>query len=41
MAKDARWYEKFIPYLYAKRKNLDNMMNIIDESKIYLFDFLY
>lgn len=39
MAKDARWYEKFIPYLYAKRKNLDNMMKITDESKIYLFDF--
>lgn len=39
MAKDARWYEKFIPYLYAKRKNLDNIMNITDESKIYLFDF--
>ena len=40
MAKDARWYEKFIPYLYAKRKNLDNIMNMTDESKIYLFDFL-
>lgn len=40
MAKDARWYEKFIPYLYAKRKNLDNIMNVTDESKIYLFDFL-
>lgn len=39
MAKDARWYEKFIPYLYAKRKNLDNMMKLTDESKIYLFDF--
>ena len=39
MAKDARWYEKFIPYLYAKRKNLDNIMKITDESKIYLFDF--
>lgn len=39
MAKDARWYEKFIPYLYAKRKNLDNIMNVTDKSKIYLFDF--
>ena len=39
MAKDARWYEKFIPYLYAKRKNSYNIMNITDNSKIYLFDF--
>lgn len=39
MATDARWYEKFIPYLYAKRKNLDNIMKITDKSKIYLFDF--
>ena len=39
MAENARWYEKFIPYLYARRKNLDNLKNVTDESKIYLFDF--
>lgn len=41
MAKDARWYEKIIPYLYAKRMNEENKSNVDPESdNIYLFDFI-
>ena len=41
MANDAHWYEKVCPYLYAKRKNKDNMKlaNKIGKG-IHLFDFL-
>ena len=38
MAKDARWYEKFIPRLYAKRMNKKNMKNL--KEGINLFDFV-
>lgn len=38
MADDARWYERFIPRLYAKRMNRKNMENLKDG--INLFDFI-
>jgi hypothetical protein len=38
MADDAKWYEKFIPILYAKRKNKFNKFKMND-TKINLFDF--
>lgn len=38
MAEDARWYEKFIPRLYAKRMNKVNMHKL--KEGINLFDFL-
>ena len=38
MADDARWYERFIPRLYAKRMNRKNMENL--KEGINLFDFL-
>lgn len=38
MQEDARWYEKFIPILYAKRMNKINKYNIT--KGINLFDFL-
>lgn len=38
MAEDARWYEKFIPRLYAKRMNEQNMRNL--KEGINLFDFI-
>ena len=43
MAQDARWYEKFIPILYAKRmnkKNLEKYKDFSDKSAIILFDFV-
>lgn len=36
MASDARWYEKIIPWFYAKRKNKDN----IPCKDITLYDFI-
>jgi hypothetical protein len=39
MAKDVRWYEKFIPKLYARRMNKVNINNI-DKNRINLFDFV-
>lgn len=36
MAPDVRWYEKAIPWLYAKRKNKDN----IPCEDITLYDFI-
>lgn len=39
MAKDAKWYEKFIPKLYAKRMNETNIKNM-DNSKFNFFDFV-
>lgn len=39
MASDARWYERFIPRLYAKRMNEFNMKNNLKEG-INLFDFI-
>lgn len=39
MAPDAKWYEKFIPRLYAKRMNEFNMKNNLKEG-INLFDFI-
>ena len=38
MADDARWYERFIPRLYAKRMNRKNMENL--KEGINLFDFI-
>ena len=38
MADDARWYERFIPWHYAKRMNKKNMENL--KEGINLFDFL-
>lgn len=40
MAKDARWYEKVLPKLYAKRMNEHNKSNIPDGYDIVLFDFI-
>lgn len=39
MAPDARWYEKLIPWLYAKRKNEDNLDLEYDEDVVIL-DFV-
>lgn len=39
MAKDVRWYEKYIPYLYAKRMNKTNLLKKHDDC-IVLYDFL-
>lgn len=38
MADDARWYERFIPRLYARRMNKKNIENL--KEGINLFDFL-
>jgi hypothetical protein len=38
MADDAKWYEKFIPVLYAKRKNKENKFKM-NGTKINIFDF--
>lgn len=38
MADDARWYERFIPRLYAKRMNKHNLRNA--KTGINLYDFL-
>ena len=38
MADDARWYERFIPRLYAKRMNKHNLRNA--KKGINLYDFL-
>ena len=39
MAKDAKWYEKYVPYLYAKRMNKTNL-NKEHDNCIVLYDFL-
>lgn len=39
MADDARWYEKFMPRLYAKRMNIHNLKNA--KKGINLYDFIY
>ena len=39
MAKDARWYEKIMPLLYAMRKNNDNLGKALFH-KITLMDFV-
>ena len=38
MAADARWYERFIPRLYAKRMNKHNLRNA--KTGINLYDFI-
>lgn len=38
MAKDARWYEKVCPYLYAKRMNEENLKKM--DYLTNLYDFL-
>lgn len=38
MADDARWYERFIPMLYAKRMNKHNLKNA--KTGINLYDFI-
>lgn len=38
MAQDARWYERYIPYLYARRKR--NVSSVSDNIKIVLRDFV-
>ena len=42
MAEDARWYEKIMPFAYARRKNKANMQlaNNILKDKVNLFDFI-
>ena len=43
MASDARWYERFIPILYAKRMNVKNLQkckDFSDSDTIMLFDFI-
>lgn len=42
MAEDARWYEKFMPFAYARRKNKANMQLATDvlKDKVNLFDFV-
>lgn len=39
MAPDARWYERLIPWFYAKRKNEDNLDLEYDED-VAIFDFV-
>lgn len=38
MAEDARWYEKFLPFAYARRCNKKNKENV--KPKFNLFDFI-
>lgn len=38
MASDAKWYEKFMPFMYAKRCNHINKLNL--KQGINLFDFI-
>lgn len=38
MMEDARWYEKFLPFAYARRSNKRNEGNV--KPKFNLFDFL-
>lgn len=38
MASDAKWYEKFMPFAYAKRCNRINKLNL--KQGINLFDFV-
>lgn len=38
MMEDARWYEKFLPFAYARRGNKRNEGNV--KPKFNLFDFL-
>ena len=38
MADDARWYERFMPRLYAKRMNKHNLKNA--KTGINLYDFI-
>lgn len=38
MAKDARWYEKIMPFLYARRMNKKNRLRM--KEKLNLFDFV-
>ena len=38
MAEDARWYEKFLPFAYARRCNKRNKENV--KPKFNLFDFI-
>ena len=42
MASDARWYERFIPVLYARRKEAEHRRLIADNKSndILSFDFL-
>lgn len=39
-AKDARWYEKAFPKLYAKRMNKHNLANIPSKYGFAFFDFM-
>lgn len=39
MAPDARWYEKLIPWLYAKRKNEDNL-DLEYSEDVVILDFV-
>lgn len=38
MADDARWYEKFLPFAYAWRKNRENKQN--PQGDIAIYDFI-
>ena len=42
MAEDARWYEKIMPFAYARRKNKANMQLATEilKDKVNLFDFI-
>lgn len=39
MAPDARWYERLIPWFYAKRKNKDNL-DLEYKEEVAIFDFV-
>lgn len=39
MAPDARWYEKLIPWFYARRKNEDNL-DLEYSEDVVIFDFV-
>lgn len=39
MAEDARWYEKIVPWLYARRMNRRNMANP-PQADIAIYDFI-
>lgn len=39
MAADARWYERFIPWLYARRRNAANLANP-PAADITIYDFI-
>ena len=39
-AEDARWYERLLPRVYAKRMNKHNLLNIPSKYGFAFFDFI-